>query len=293
MLNIPYKITTELPLPTVSTSSYGAKEQISQIHNNRRFYISSITDKGNFKEENQDSLLIRHGESALGHCVLMAVADGVGGLQCGEIASRFVVEKLNAWWNMNFKSIAFKTLNNIEHHISASINAAIAEVNLEIYEKSKEYNYKTGTTLSLLFIMEHWYCIKHAGDSRVYIGPQHLHQLTEDDNLLNRYLRSGTEIEPLESYAVLANTLTRCIGVKAEIELSELSGAFEQKDSFMLCTDGFYKHIKDDELHKCIRKCSRNPGKSREYLQQIAYRARNRGESDDISAILLIGSKGS
>jgi serine/threonine protein phosphatase PrpC len=91
----------------------------------------------------------------------------------------------------------------------------------------------------------------------------------------------------------LANTLTRCIGVKAEIELSELSGTFEQKDSFMLCTDGLYKHIKDDELHKCIRKCSRNPGKSREYLQQIAYRARNRGESDDISAILLIGSKGS
>jgi serine/threonine protein phosphatase PrpC len=292
MLNIPYKITTELPLPTVSTNSYGAKEQISQIHNNRRFCISSITDKGNFKVGNQDSLLIKHGETALGHCVLMAVTDGVGGLQCGETTSRFVVEKLNDWWNMMFKSIAFKAYNKIEHHISASINEAIADINLEIYEKSIEHDYKTGTTLSLLFIMEHWYCIKHAGDSRVYIHSQQLQQLTEDDNLLNRYLRSGTEIEPMESYAVLANTLTKCIGVKAEIELSELSGAFEQKDSFMLCTDGLYKHIKDHELHKCIRKCSRNPGKSREYLQQIAYRARNRGESDDISAILLTASKG-
>jgi serine/threonine protein phosphatase PrpC len=283
---------TELPLPTASIGSYGTKEQISQINNNSRFYISSITDKGNFKEENQDNLLIKYGETAFGHCVLLVVADGVGGLQCGEIASRLAVEKLNDWWNIIFKSIAFSVFNNIENQISASINAAVTDINIEIYKRGKKISCKMGTTLSVLFVMGHWYCIKHVGDSRIYILSHRLQQLTEDDNLLNRYLKSGTGIESFERYTALVNTLTKCVGVKTEIELFEQTGTFEEGDSFMLCTDGLYKHIKNQEIHKCVYKCYRNARKSQVYLRQIVCKARNRGESDDISAIILTGSKG-
>ena len=275
----------------MSISSYGARTQISQNNNNKRFCISSITDKGKFKEENQDNLLIKYGETALGHCVLLAVADGVGGLNGGEIASRLVVEKLNDWWNIILRSIAFKNNKTVKYIINESLSAAIASINFEIFEKGNSSGYKMGTTLSLLFIFDNWYCIKHVGDSRVYKLSGNMQQLTEDDNLLNQYIVSGVKSEPIMGYETLANTITKCIGVKPDIELLELTGELEEEDSFMLCTDGLYKHISFNEIHKCIYKCHKRAVKSQAVLQQIVLSARNRGEFDDISSIVLTPSK--
>jgi len=265
--------------------------QVSQNNNNKRFCISSITDKGKFKEENQDNLLIKYGETTLGHCVLLAVADGVGGLRGGEIASRSVIEKLNDWWNIILRSIAFENDKTVKYIINESLGAAINNINFEIFEKGNSGGYKMGTTLSLLFIFNNWYCIKHVGDSRVYKLSGNMQQLTEDDNLLNRYIISGIKSEPLMGYEALANTITKCIGVKPDIELLELSGELEEDDSFMLCTDGLYKHVSFNEIHKCIYKCHKGAVKSQEVLQRIVLRARNRGESDDISSIVLTPSK--
>lgn len=277
----------------MSISSYGARIQICQNNNNERFCISSITDKGESKEENQDNLLIKYGETALGHCVLLAVADGVGGLRGGEIASRSVIEKLDDWWNTILRSIAFENNKTVQYIINESLRAAITSINLEIFEKGNNSGYKMGTTLSLLLVFDNWYCIKHAGDSRVYKLSGKMQQLTEDDNLLNRYIISGVKSEPNMGYEAMANTITKCIGVKPDIELFELSGALEEKDSFMLCTDGLYKRISLNEIHKCIYKCHKGAVKSQAVLQQIVLKARNRGESDDISSIVLTPSKNS
>jgi PPM family protein phosphatase len=293
MLNIPYKITTELPLQTASTSSYGARVQISQNNSNKRFCISSISDKGKFKEENQDSLLIKYSETALGHCVMLVVADGVGGLKGGEIASKSVVEKLNDWWNMILTSIKFKNFKSAIQVVHESLHLAISDINFEVFEKGNIGGYKMGTTLSLLFILDNWYCIKHVGDSRVYKLSGNMEQLTEDHTLLNRYIISGTKNEPTIDYEAMANTITKCIGVKPDIELFELSGELNEGDSFMLCTDGLYKHTSFREIYKCIHKCDKGDVKSQEVLQQMILRARSRGEFDDISSIVLIHSKNS
>ena len=237
--------------------------------------------------------MIRYGETALGYCVLLVVADGVGGLQGGEIASRSVVEKLNDWWNITLKNIEFITTKNVNCLINESLSASIADINFEMYEKSNNGGNKMGTTLSLLFIMDNWYFIKHAGDSRIYKFSNNLQQLTEDDTLLNQYLKSGAESEPVGGYDALANTLTKCIGVKPSVELSEQFGKLDENDSFILCTDGLYKHIGINEIYKCIYKCCKNSKKSLELLQQLVYKARNRGESDDISSITLISIKDS
>lgn len=283
---------TELLSQTVSISSYGAREQISQNNNNKRYCISSITDKGKYKEENQDNLLIKYGETALGHCVLLAVADGVGGLSGGEIASRLVIEKLTEWWSLILENMELNR-NDIKILINESLSAAIFSINHEMYQKGSLSGNKMGTTLSLLLVIDNWYCIKHAGDSRVYKLSRDTQQLTQDDNLLNRYLRSGMKNQPIEGYDILANTITKCIGIKPSIELFELSGELMEKDSFMLCTDGLYKHITHNEIHKFIYKCHKGSVNNQEVLRQIVQRARNRGESDDISSIILTHFKDS
>jgi len=287
MLNVPYKTTIEFPLQTVSISSAGVNEQINQRNENKRFIILSITDKGKNKNENQDSLLIKYGETALGHCALLAVADGVGGLYGGEQASKAAIDKLEEWWNVTLKTIAYRTVGNAAYLISESLSAAISSINLEIYEKSKKDGNKMGTTLSMLFIMDNWYCIKHAGDSRIYMFSNGLHQLTEDDNLLNRYLKSGVDYEAVEGYKNLANTITNCLGIKRDLEMFEQSGKVSEKNSFILCTDGLYKHISYIEIVKCMQKCCDDIGRTQDFLQQFISKARKRGELDDISAIII------
>jgi serine/threonine protein phosphatase PrpC len=120
-----------------------------------------------------------------------------------------------------------------------------------------------------------------------------MQQLTEDDNLLNRHSISSAKYELNRDYEALANTLTKCIGVKPDIELFELSGELEEADSFMLCTDGLYKHISFSEIRKCIYKCQKGASKSQELLKQIVFTARKRGGSDDISSIVLTRSENS
>jgi PPM family protein phosphatase len=281
----------EFPLPTVSISSYGAKEQINQKNENKRFVISSITDKGKNKDENQDDILIKYGETALGQCVLLAVADGVGGLCDGGQASKAVIDKLHTWWNVTLKTIANRSVCNAAYLINESLSAAISSINLEIYEKGKKSSRKMGTTLSLLFIMEDWYCIKHAGDSRVYVLSDGLKQLTVDDNLLNQYLKSGTDFETVQGFMHMANIITNCIGVKRDIEIFEQSGKISERDSFMLCTDGFYKRISYIKIYKRLQKCYGDIERTQECLKQLIYIARKRGEVDDISVIVMIGIK--
>jgi serine/threonine protein phosphatase PrpC len=281
----------EFPLQTVSISSCGAKEQIIQKNENNRYLISSITDKGKDKNENQDSLLIKYGETSLGHCVLLAVADGVGGLYRGDQASKAVIDKLCQWWDVTLKNIAYRPACNASYLIHESLSAAISSINLEIYESSSKSGKKMGTTLTLLFLLDSWYCVKHAGDSRVYVLSRYLKQLTEDDNLLNQYLKSGTNNEAIEDYKQLSNTITNCVGVKQDMELFEQSGRFSEKDRFILCTDGLYKHISFVEIHKCMQKCCDDIERTQFHLQQLIDKARKRGEKDDITAIVISGNK--
>lgn len=274
----------------MSISSCGAKEQIRQKNENKRFIISSITDKGKSRDENQDNLLIKYGETALGHCVLLAVADGVGGLSRGAAASKAVIDKLNEWWNVTLKTIAY-TSHHASYLVNESLSATISRINLELYEESKQSGTKMGTTLSLLFIMDNWYCVKHAGDSRVYMLTHDLQQLTEDDNLLSQYLKSKLDFEDIKDYKDLANTITNCIGVKRDIELYEQTGKMSEKNSFMLCTDGLYKHISYIEIYKSLQKCAESVERAQDFLQQLIFKARKRGETDDISAIIISRNK--
>jgi len=277
----------------VSISSSRAKEQISQNNENKRFLIFSITDKGVNKEQNQDGLLIKYGETALGHCALLAVADGVGGLSNGEQASRAVIDKLRDWWDVTLKAIAYRSAGNAAYLINESLSAAINGINYDLYELSKAKGLEMGTTLSLIFIMDNWYCIKHVGDSRVYIFSSSLQQLTEDDNLLARCLKRGEDWGAGEDFRGYSNIITNCIGLKQSTDIFEQSGKVSEKNGFMLCTDGFYKRISHNELNAWLQKCGRDGRRTQELLQQITHKARKRGELDDISAIIVNPNKGS
>lgn len=249
-----------------------------------------MTEKGLGKLHNQDRLLIRYGDYGSGFCVLLAVADGVGGLAGGETASKIAVEKLNQWWDASIGNMYCDSPGSVKYHISENLDAVVQDINAALFSVGRETGRKMGTTLSILFIMDDWYCIKHVGDSRIYLISEELQQLTEDDSLLNKYLKSGEQRLSTECYHTLANTLTNCLGVRSDTALFESKGRMLEGEGFLLCTDGFYKRIRLDERLKCVRSCKSWTLRGKGFLRRILRRARLRGEVDDITVIVLVGS---
>lgn len=114
-------------------------------------YCSSSTDAGIAKEINQDSILVRTGENNCSTYGIFAVADGMGGLSHGEVASRMACDFLNSWWEEEIPHI----LNNekkLFEDLEISLEKLFNKVNREIYEFASQTGENAGTTLSVLFI---------------------------------------------------------------------------------------------------------------------------------------------
>lgn len=291
MLNMLSKTTTGLPLQTVNTNSCGQVEQVSCRVRSTKYQISSITDKGCNKEENEDSILVRSGDTALGTSLLLAVADGVGGLDHGAAASKAAIDGLKFWWDVTLRSMIYSNTDNVRYLINESLSAALHNINAEIYDQGVKTGAKMATTLSIIFILNDWYCVKHAGDSRIYFISKGLRQLTEDHNLLNQYLRSGSLDEMKCGFKALNNVLTKCMGAKPDIELYEQDGEMLGKDGVFLCTDGLYKLLSVLEIGRGIIGWQHSTEDMQQGLSYLVNKARKRGEKDDISAVVMIANR--
>lgn len=275
----------------MNINTCGQKKQVSSKVNSSRYEIFSITDKGYNKEENEDNVLVMSGNTVLGPSLMLAVADGVGGLDCGFEASSIAIDGLKSWWDFTLKCIMYRDVENMHYLLNESLSAALDKINAEIYERGIKTGKRMATTLSAIFILDDWYCIKHVGDSRIYFLSRDLQQLTKDHNLLNQYLESGSMDEIKCSLKSLNNVLTKCMGIKPELELFEQTGRISASECVLLCTDGLYKLLSNIEIDRGIRGWCRNAEDMQLGLQLLIQKARKRGELDDISAVLTAVKK--
>jgi serine/threonine protein phosphatase PrpC len=248
-----------------------------------KFNIGAISDVGNFRKVNQDNILIKIGEDDGGEFGLFAIADGMGGLKDGDVASRMVVDNLRMWWHNVLPPLLQLDKNNMICNIERTLDEVIQNSNMEIVQHALTINAKAGTTLSLLFIYNNDYSIKHIGDSRIYALEHGIQQLTEDHSWVAEQVRSGFLDKKLAKNHPKNHILTRCLGVNEIIELYKLRGLVNN-NSFMLCSDGLYKLLSEKDVTEVL--------KSKKYSVQDKVRiltelVKSRGEKDNISAILV------
>lgn len=244
-----------------------------------KIQANGITDVGISKEVNQDNITYKIVTSNEDYCGLFAVADGVGGLSSGEIASEIAVSNLNRWWygelrdNYNDKE---KLLNTLVSNIK--------KTNEDIINYSNERNARVATTLSVLFIYKDNYYILHVGDSRIYRYNSEFTRLTVDHSTLVDRIADG---KPYKK-----SVLTQCLGVRNDFEYYSASGPIENKDIFILCSDGIYKTISESDIAKIIRKNTSFFRTNWENIcKDLTDEAKDRGETDNISIIVLRASK--
>lgn len=228
--------------------------------------VGAMTHVGQIRKVNEDGFLAQS--------PVLAVADGMGGHRAGEVASSLAL-KVVAGWPFDFQ------------HPEDSLHQAVDQANAKILSYSGENAELAGmgTTLSIALIIENWAYIAHIGDSRIYkYDGQDLCQLTQDHSVVAELVRSGALTEEEALVHPHRNVLTRALGAGPEIVYDERKEHLHVGDVLVLCTDGLYSLVTDEELRQVLMD-EADPQKAAEQLVALA---NARGGHDNITALVAV-----
>jgi len=245
-----------------------------------------LTDVGRKRAINEDALFR---DDAMGFYV---VADGVGGHQKGEVASRETIEQLRMWVNG-----AAQTLDNLVSMRNQGDSDATWEIRrlLESGVQSACYMVfgmaeldpdKRGmsTTCSALLIRDGFAYAAHVGDSRVYrIRDGNVMQITEDHTLINYKLRRGLITQEEAERASGKNVITRAVGHKDYVQVDTADVDTGPGDRFVLCTDGLHNYVSTNaEITELF-----NTGDLAAGAEAAIALANQRGGKDNITTVVV------
>ncbi len=201
-----------------------------------------MTHVGRVRSDNQDSW--DRFDAPAGDELLVVVADGMGGHRGGEVASAMAVGTLGSLgWAGDGDG-------------PSRLRAAVDRANAEIHEKAATSRRLDGmgtTVVALLLTGVGTACVAHVGDSRLYrLRNDALESMTADHSLAGQLLANG-EITPEEARKhPRRSVLTRALGAKGRIEADVDSFVVEAGDVFLLCSDGVYEMLPDDEIRAML-----------------------------------------
>lgn len=233
----------------------------------------SITDVGQKRKMNQDYVFTS--EKAIGNLPnLFVVADGMGGHNAGDFASKYTVEKL-------IESIS----NNKEKNPIKIIRESIEVANRELLKKADENSDLNGmgTTLVVATIVNEYMYVANIGDSRLYIINDDIKQITKDHSYVEEMIRIGKlDREDARNHPD-KNIITRAVGAGNEVAVDFFELKLEEKDIILMCSDGLTNMIEDDDI-KMIVKRQRDVADKAEKLVKIA---NENGGKDNIAVVII------
>ena len=221
---------------------------------------AALSDIGLQRSSNEDSFIDQP--------PLFAVADGMGGAQAGEVASRLAVETLRE------RAAA-----------GDSLSEAAAEANRRIFKLAVENpdHAGMGTTLTALRLAGERAELAHVGDSRAYLlRDQAMTQLTDDHSLVGEWMREGT-MTPEEAMASrYRSVLSRALGTEDEVEVDHEEVDLRAGDVLLLCSDGLSGTVPDDKIKAAL--LGRAP---EEAARRLVREAKSRGGHDNITVVVV------
>jgi len=202
-----------------------------------RFQCSATTHPGAVRLHNEDSYVNR---PDLG---LWAVADGAGGHQAGEVASRIIADALNS---VSTGIDGAELLAEVRHCLARAHNALRREA------ARRGPQAMIVSTIVALLLRDDYYACLWAGDSRAYLlRGQRFRQLTRDHSLVQELFDAGAISAAEALHHPSANIITRAIGAEG-LELDKVTDRLFPGDRFLLCTDGLFKALPERELAELL-----------------------------------------
>jgi serine/threonine protein phosphatase PrpC len=233
-----------------------------------RFQFSSgaATHVGKVRLRNEDRYLAR---PEIG---LWAVADGMGGLDNGDIASQTVID-----------SLASIDIPNSASELFSSCETRVAGANSRLQAIARERNIQLGTTLAVLLAYdEHFACV-WSGDSRIYrVRGDRIDQLSRDHTEVQDLVADGVLTQDEAMTWPGRNVITHAIGVNDRPELDVEHGALQSGDVFVICSDGLTAHVSDREILNGVAQLE-----AQQACDAMIALALDRGALDNVTVVVV------
>lgn len=233
------------------------------------------SDIGKKRDNNEDYYFVSDNKNF----PLFIIADGIGGHNSGEVASKMTVESISS----SLKEISeYKSLEDLEKDFVK----AISDANRLVFNKAKENPemLNMGSTLTALYKYENSVLIGNVGDSRAYsITNSEIRQLTEDDTLVNSLYKLGKITKDEAINHPKRNMITNAVGTDLTIDINLIQYNYKPGEYILLCTDGLSDMLRDENILS-IFSSSKNLEEISETLLEKALEA---GGRDNITFIII------
>jgi PPM family protein phosphatase len=234
------------------------------------------TDVGKERTNNEDYFLISPKKS------LYIVADGMGGHNAGEVASLNAVEAVNEY-------LAPELLYRVEvdgEQLSAEMKAALQQANrklLEMAGTNAEYR-GMGCTIVVALIAGNDLHLCHVGDARAYASSEEaINLLTTDHSKVMDLVKAGQMSLEEARTSPLKNELNQAIGSPMPIDPEYTHYALQDRDKVLLCSDGLWDMLADEEIHKIL--LQGKPAKA--LCEELIAAANQAGGHDNITVVVI------
>lgn len=223
------------------------------------------TDVGRQRRDNEDS------SYASGS--VFVVADGMGGAQSGEVASKIVVDAFSS---------GLPETGTAEERLAVVVQRA----NREIHERSRSEaaNAGMGTTVTAAYLDGDAIAIAHVGDSRAYLlRDGELRRLTEDHSLVEELVRGGRLTEEEAAEHPQRSVITRALGIEPLVEIDTWTYPLRPGDVVLLCSDGLTSMVSEQQLQRVVVAAPT----LNEAAQRLIGAANEAGGRDNITVVLF------
>lgn len=246
------------------------------------------TDVGIRKHTNQDSLCVKQAKTDKGSILLVVICDGMGGLEKGELASASIIYAFSQWFESQLPLQLGKA--NYVEEIRYQWDRMMKQQNQMIAQYGREHRIQLGSTITAMLILEDGtYLVGHVGDCRLYrITSNRLDILTQDQTVVAREVRNGTLTQEQAEVDPRRNVLLQCVGASRIVEPDFFTGHVTVHECYMLCSDGFRHKITEEEIRTAFSpEKNEDEGVMKDNIVYLVERNKERGETDNISAILI------
>ena len=224
---------------------------------------AAVTDPGRTRRHNEDAYVIEP--------PLFAIADGMGGAQAGEVASRLATAALKE-----------AGANGGGEQRIADL---IQEANRRVYDRSSSDPNTSGmgTTITVALVEDDYVAFGHVGDSRAYlIRNAQMEQLTEDHSLVNELLKTGKLSREEAETHPQRSVITRALGTDPDVDVDTFRVQAESGDLFLLCSDGLTDMVSEESILDVVE---RNRDDIDGALRALVKAANRGGGQDNITVV--------
>jgi protein phosphatase len=238
-----------------------------------------LSDRGRVRPLNEDSACVvvpADPEVLATKGVLMIVADGMGGHEGGEVASRMTVEVM--------RDVYYQST----HDPQTALAEALAQANREVFRFAKSHPELTGmgTTCTAVAVVNGGAWLTHVGDTRLYlIRDGSAYRMTQDHSATMDLVKRGLLTLAEADHHEERNVILRAVGTREKVEAATWADPFPVRagDRLLVCSDGFYETVPDEDIGAI---CS-SAGGSAQACQMLLDTALERDGSDNLTVAVL------